>query len=676
MPAVGKAGQMRITDLLDERSISLNSSPKNKAETLDMAAALMVKRGNISDEAAYREQIYKREEEGTTGIGEGIAIPHGKCGAVTAPGLAAMVIPDGVAFDSLDGEPVTLLFLIAAPETSDNVHLDVLSHLSVLLMRESFCGRLRQAKTKQEFLAIINREEEIDRDGISQGQSDGRIPKLLAVTSCPTGIAHTYMAQESLQQAAQKAGCFLKVETRGSAGARHVLTEEEIEAADCILVAADTEVPMERFEGKPVIRCRVSDGISQADLLIARALSGTVPVWQLDREGKRRNAQGHSASADHGSGIGQRSDSERSGKRFGQSRGDTASGWGHQAYQQLMNGVSHMLPFVVGGGILIALAFLIDGLAVDINTLDEAQRTAFGTITPAAALLKRIGETAFSFMLPVLAGFIASAIGDRPALAAGFVGGMIASAGKSGFLGALAAGFVAGYLVRFLKAICERLPETVERIAPVLIYPVIGILLMGLLMQFAVEPVMGAVNEALVRGLSSMNSASRLLLGFLLGGMMAIDMGGPFNKAAYVFGTAAIVSGNYEIMAAVMVGGMTPPCALALAGFIFPDRFSKAQRDAGWANLIMGLGFITEGAIPYAAADPFRVIPACVIGSGLAGLLSMQFGCTLMAPHGGIFVFPVVGHPWLYLAALAAGTAAGALLLGLLKRPASDEKRN
>ena len=676
MPAVGKAGQMRITDLLDERSISLNSSPKDKAETLDMAAALMVKRGNISDEAAYREQIYKREEEGTTGIGEGIAIPHGKCGAVTAPGLAAMVIPDGVAFDSLDGEPVTLLFLIAAPETSDNVHLDVLSHLSVLLMRESFCGRLRQAKTKQEFLAIINREEEIDRDGISQGQSDGRIPKLLAVTSCPTGIAHTYMAQESLQQAAQKAGCFLKVETRGSAGARHVLTEEEIEAADCILVAADTEVPMKRFEGKPVIRCRVSDGISQADLLIARALSGTVPVWQLDREGNRRNAQGHSASADHGSGIGQRSDSERSGKRFGQSRGDTASGWGHQAYQQLMNGVSHMLPFVVGGGILIALAFLIDGLAVDINTLNEAQRAAFGTITPAAALLKRIGETAFSFMLPVLAGFIASAIGDRPALAAGFVGGMIASAGKSGFLGALAAGFVAGYLVRFLKAICERLPETVERIAPVLIYPVIGILLMGLLMQFAVEPVMGAVNEALVRGLSSMNSASRLLLGFLLGGMMAVDMGGPFNKAAYVFGTAAIVSGNYEIMAAVMVGGMTPPCALALAGFVFPDRFPKAQRDAGWANLIMGLGFITEGAIPYAAADPFRVIPACVIGSGLAGLLSMQFGCTLMAPHGGIFVFPVVGHPWLYLAALAAGTAAGALLLGLLKRPASDEKRN
>lgn len=708
MPAVGKAGQMRITDLLDERSISLNSSPKDKAEALDMAAALMVKRGNISDEAAYREQIYKREEEGTTGIGEGIAIPHGKCGTVTAPGLAAMVIPDGVAFDSLDGEPVTLLFLIAAPETSDNVHLDVLSHLSVLLMRESFCSRLRQAKTKQEFLAIINREEEIDRDGISQGQSDGsmdrqktsgsnpgdsersdgnaleakktgnsgRIPKLLAVTSCPTGIAHTYMAQESLQQAAQKAGCFLKVETRGSAGARHVLTEEEIEEADCILVAADTEVPMERFEGKPVIRCRVSDGISQADLLIARALSGTVPVWQLDREGHRRNAQGHSASADHGSGAGQRSDSERSGKRFGQSRGDTASGWGHQAYQQLMNGVSHMLPFVVGGGILIALAFLIDGFAVDINTLDEAQRTAFGTITPAAALLKRIGEAAFSFMLPVLAGFIASAIGDRPALAAGFVGGMIASAGKSGFLGALAAGFVAGYLIRFLKAICERLPEAVDRIAPVLIYPVIGILLMGLLMQFVVEPVMGAVNEALVRGLSSMNSVSRLLLGFLLGGMMAVDMGGPFNKAAYVFGTAAIVSGNYEIMAAVMVGGMTPPCALALAGFVFPDRFPKAQRDAGWANLIMGFAFITEGAIPYAAADPFRVIPACVIGSGLAGLLSMQFGCTLMAPHGGIFVFPVVGHPWLYFAALAAGTAAGALLLGLLKRPASDEKRN
>ena len=643
---------MRITDLLDARSISLTSSPQTKSEALDQAVALMVKSGKINNEEAYRKQVYAREEESTTGIGEGIAIPHGKCDAVSKPGLAAMVIKNGVEFDSLDGEPVTLLFLIAAPNTKDNVHLDVLSKLSVMLMDEEFTENLRNAKSVDEFLSIIDQadeekasiDERLEQTSISDetpSESAAPVKKILAVTACPTGIAHTYMAAEGLEKAAKKVGCRIKIETRGSGGAKNVLTQAEIDEADCIVVAADTKVPMERFNGKKVIECQVSDGISKAEELLDRAMNGDVPVY-------------------HASGASESSSSAAS---------KNSGSIGHRIYMQLMNGVSHMLPFVVGGGILIALAFLIDGLGVDMASLSAEERAAFGTITPAAAMLKSIGGTAFSFMLPVLAGFIAMAIADRPGLAVGFVGGMIAYSGKSGFLGALVAGFAAGYIILGLKKVCDKLPEALEKIAPVLIYPVVGILAMGLLMNFVIEPVMGAVNTALNNGLTSMNGSSKLLLGFILAGMMAIDMGGPFNKAAYVFGTAAIASGNYDVMAAVMIGGMVPPCAIALATILFKNRFTKEERDAGPTNFIMGLAFITEGAIPFAAADPLHVLPACVIGSGIAGALSMLFNCTLMAPHGGIFVFPVVGNALMYLLTLVIGTAVAAVLLGVLKKP-------
>lgn len=637
---------MRITDLLDVRSISLDSAPKSKSEALDQAVELMARSGKIDDVEAYRKQVYAREEESTTGIGEGIAIPHGKCAAVNKPGLAAMVIKDGVDFASLDDEPVTLLFLIAAPNTKDNVHLDVLSKLSVLMMDEDFSNGLRNAKTVEEFLQIIDQADDekpdIDERLEDTGAAVEGQKKILAVTSCPTGIAHTYMAAEGIEKAAKAKGCFIKVETRGSGGAKNVLTAQEIEDADCIIVAADAQVPMDRFDGKKVIECQVSDGISKADELVERAMNGDAPVY------KAQNGVTQAGSAKSGGSI------------------------GHQIYTQLMNGVSHMLPFVVGGGILIALAFLIDGLSVDMNALPVDQRANFGTITPVAALFKGIGDTAFGFMLPVLAGFIAMAIGDRPALAVGFVGGMIASQGKSGFLGALVAGFAAGYLIIGLKKLCDKLPEAIEKIAPVLIYPVVGILGMGLAMNFIVEPIMGAINTALNSGLTSMGGSSKIILGFILGGMMAIDMGGPFNKAAYVFGTAAIASGNYDVMAAVMIGGMTPPCAIALATLLFKNRFTKEQREAGPTNFIMGLAFITEGAIPFAASDPLHVIPACVIGSGLAGALSMVFNCTLMAPHGGIFVFPVVGNAVMYLVALVAGTVVSALLLGALKKKIAE----
>ena len=595
---------MRITDLLDRRSISLTGTPKSKSEALDQIIDLMIKSEKISDREAYRQQVYAREEESTTGIGEGIAIPHGKCDAVIKPGLAAMVVRDGVEFDSLDGKPVTLMFLIAAPNTEDNIHLDVLSKLSVLMMDENFADALRNASDVDEFLAVIDKADD-EQEDIDERLADVSQPadadfKILAVTSCPTGIAHTYMAAEGIEKAAKSKGCFIKIETRGSGGAKNVLTDQEIQDADCIIVAADAQVPMERFDGKKVIECQVSDGISKAP--------------------------------------------------------------------QLMNGVSHMLPFVVGGGILIAIAFLIDGLSVDLNSLPADERALFGTITPAAALFKEIGDTAFGFMLPVLAGFIAMAIGDRPALAVGFVGGMIASGGKSGFLGALVAGFAAGYIILFLRKACEKLPQAIEKIAPVLLYPVFGILIMGLLMNFVVEPVMGGINTALNTGLSNMGGSSKVLLGLILGGMMAIDMGGPFNKAAYVFGTASIAAGNYDIMAAVMIGGMTPPCAIALATLLFKNKFTKEQRETGPTNFIMGLAFITEGAIPFAASDPLHVLPACIAGSAVAGAFSMGFGCTLMAPHGGIFVFPVVGNPVAYLIALVVGTVISAVLLGILKK--------
>ena len=636
---------MRITDLLDRRSVSLTAAPKGKSEALDMAVDLMVKSEKISDREAYRKQVYLREEESTTGIGEGIAIPHGKCDAVKKPGLAAMVIKNGVEFEALDDEPVTLLFLIAAPNTEDNIHLDVLSKLSVMLMDEEFTESLRNASSVDEFMDIIDKadseKKDIDERLADTGSAEGTQAKILAVTSCPTGIAHTYMAAEGIEKAAKARNCFIKIETRGSGGAKNVLTDSEIAEADCIIVAADAQVPMDRFDGKKVIECQVSDGISKADQLIERALNSDAPIYHASA------ASSSSAAAKSGGSA------------------------GHKIYTQLMNGVSHMLPLVVGGGILIAIAFLIDGLSIDLNSLPADQRANFGTITPAAALLKGIGDTAFGFMLPILAGFIAMAIGDRPALALGLVGGMMAASGKSGFLGALLAGFAAGYLILALRKVCEKLPEALEKIAPVLIYPVAGILLMGLLMTFIVEPIMGGINTGLNNALTGMGSSSKVVLGIILGGMMAIDMGGPFNKAAYVFGTAAIAAGNYDIMAAVMIGGMTPPCAIALATLLFKDKFTKEEREAGPTNFIMGLAFITEGAIPFAASDPLHVLPSCIIGSAVAGAMSMAFNCTLMAPHGGIFVFPVVGNAVMYLAALVVGTVVSAVLLGILKKKAA-----
>lgn len=634
---------MRITELLDKRSISLTGKPANKSEALDQVIELMLKSGKIRDKEAFRKQVYAREEESTTGIGEGIAIPHGKCDAVSRPGLAAMVVRNGVDFDSLDGEKVTLIFLMAAPNTKDNVHLDVLSKLSVLMMDEDFSDSLRNAETAEEFLAIIDKADE-EKEDIDQMLKSTNVPagngaRILAVTSCPTGIAHTYMAAEGIEKAAKEKNCFVKIETRGSGGAKNVLTPQEIREADCIIVAADAQVPMDRFDGKKVIKCQVSDGISKAGELLDRAIAGDAPVYHASS-----GANSHEEAK--------------------QKRGGTR----HQIYTQLMNGVSHMLPFVVGGGILIAIAFLIDGLCVDMNALDVAERENFGTITASAAWFKNLGGIAFGFMLPVLAGFIAMAIGDRPALALGFVGGMMANSGKSGFLGALVAGFLAGYVILLLRKICDSLPEFLEKIAPVLIYPLVGILLMGLVMSFVVEPVMGGINTALNNGLTGMGGTSKVILGIILGSMMAIDMGGPFNKAAYVFGTAAIAAGNYDIMAAVMIGGMTPPCAIALATILFKKKFSKEERESGPANFIMGLAFITEGAIPYAASDPLHVLPACIVGSGVAGALAMLFHCTLMAPHGGIFVFPVVGNAVMYVLALAAGTLVSTFMLGALKK--------
>lgn len=643
---------MKIRDLLAVESIDLNGKVTGKNETLDAMVALMAKSGKINDVEKYRKGVYAREEEGTTGIGEGIAIPHCKSDAVSKPGLAAMVIKDGVDFDALDGEKVSLIFLIAAPNTEDNVHLDVLSKLSVLLMDENFTSGLRNAKTVEEFLSVIDRAEaEKDAEEEKKNSADtknaaeekntenGKL--ILAVTGCPNGIAHTYMAAENIEKKAKELGCRVKVETRGSGGAKNVLTKAEIAEAACIIVAADTQVPMDRFAGRPVIQCKVSDGISKAEELLDRALNGNVPLYQ---------AKGSSQAAD----------SE-----------EESDSVGHQIYKHLMNGVSHMLPFVIGGGILIAIAFLIDGFAVDLNSLPFDERSNFGTITPMAAMFKSIGGAAFGFMLPILAGFIAMSIADRPGLAVGFVGGAIAANGTSGFLGALVAGFVAGYLVRLLKKLFEKLPEGLEGIKPMLLYPVIGIFLIGVIMTYVVEPPIGALNVMINNGLNSMNGAKAILLGALLGGMMSVDMGGPVNKAAYVFGTASIAAGNYNIMAAVMVGGMVPPLAIALATMFFKNKFTEEERKAGPTNIVMGLSFISEGAIPFAASDPLRVLPSCIIGSAVAGALSMAFNCTLMAPHGGIFVFLTVGHPLLYLISLAVGSVVGCVILGLLKKDVS-----
>lgn len=652
---------MRITDLLSASSIDLNAKPLNKKEAIEQAVKLMAASGNITDIEAYTKQVIAREES-TTGVGEGIAIPHGKCSAVSRPGLAAMIIRDGVDYDSLDGEPVNVLFLIAAPDSEDNVHLDVLSKLSVLLMDEEFIRKLKAAKDIGEFLEVIDNadsesksiDERLQDTGTyNAGNSDTNPADryIVAVTSCPTGIAHTYMAAEGLEKAAKKAGCTIKIETRGSAGAKNVLTDEDIEKAECIIVAADAKVPMARFEGHKVIECQVSDGINKADELISQALSGDVPEYQV--HGMGRSSDDSQAAA---------------------VKKNKSGGVGHQIYTQLMNGVSHMLPFVVGGGILIAIAFLIDGINVDMNSLSEAERANFGTITPVAALFKNIGGAAFGFMLPVLAGYIAMAIGDRPALALGFVGGYIAANGKSGFLGALVAGFAAGYIILGLRKLCDKLPEALEKIAPVLIYPVVGILVIGLGMNYVIEPVMGAINTGLNSFLVGMGSSSRIILGFVLAAMMAIDMGGPFNKAAYVFGTAQLTVANagpeqYAIMAAVMAGGMVPPLAIALCTTFFKNRFTESERKSGVVNYIMGLSFITEGAIPFAAGDPIHILPPCIVGSAVAGALSMAFKCGLPAPHGGIFVIGVITNPVQYLISVVVGAVIGMIVMSFTKKP-------
>ena len=634
---------MKIRDLLAAESIQLSGTAAGKQDALDKMVDLMAKSGKINDVETYRKGVYAREEESTTGIGEGIAIPHCKSDAVDRPGLAAMVLPDGVDFDSLDGEKVDLIFLIAAPNTKENVHLDVLSKLSVLLMDEDFTKNLRSAKTVEEFLSIIDAAE-AEKDAEEEKKEETKAAEaaegtkfILAVTGCPTGIAHTYMAAEALEKKAKELGYRIKVETRGSGGAKNVLTKAEIAEADCIIVAADTQVPMDRFAGKPVIQCKVADGISKAEELLTRAAEGHVSIYQAG---------------------GVKEEAEDEGK-------DSAA---HQIYKHLMNGVSHMLPFVVGGGILIAIAFLIDGFGVDLNSLPLEERSNFGTITPMAAMFKSIGGVAFGFMLPILAGFIAMSIADRPGLAVGFVGGAIAANGTSGFLGALVAGFLAGYIVLLLKKICNKLPDSLEGTKPVLIYPLLGVFIIGVLMTYVIEPPIGALNTMINSGLEGMNGASAVLLGALLGGMMSVDMGGPVNKAAYVFGTASIAAGNYNIMAAVMVGGMVPPIAIALATIFFKKKFTEDQRKAGPTNFIMGLSFITEGAIPFAASDPLHVLPACAIGSAVAGALSMAFNCTLMAPHGGIFVFLTVGNPLLYLVSLVVGSVIGCVLLGVLKK--------
>jgi len=638
---------MRIRDLLSKESIRLDGVAENKQDALEKMVALMAASGKIADVEKYRKGVFAREEEGTTGIGEGIAIPHCKSDAVKAPGLAAMVVKGGVDFDALDGAPTDLIFLIAAPDTEDNVHLDVLSRLSVMLMDENFTNGLRNAKTVDEFLAVIDgaeeereEKEEKKEPAAAEKTADNRL--VLAVTGCPTGIAHTYMAAESLEKKAAELGCRIKVETRGSGGAKNVLTKQEIDEAVCIIVAADTQVPMDRFSGKPVIQCKVSDGISKADELLHKALDGKASIYH----GKGGEAEDNSD--------------------------DAKDSFGHRIYTNLMNGVSHMLPFVVGGGILIAIAFLIDGFSVDLNSLPVEDRVNFGTITPLAAMFKQIGGVAFGFMLPILAGFIAMSIADRPGLAVGFVGGSIAATGTSGFLGALVAGFLAGYLVLLLKKIFSKLPESLDGIKPVLLYPVLGILLVGVIMLYVVEPPIGALNTWINSALEGMNGTRAVILGALLGGMMSVDMGGPVNKAAYVFGTASIAAGNYNIMAAVMIGGMVPPIAIALATLFFKNKFTAEERKAGPTNFIMGLSFITEGAIPFAASDPLRVLPACIVGSAVAGGMSMAFNCTLMAPHGGIFVFLTVGHPLLYLLSLAVGSAITCVLLGILKK----EKKN
>ena len=677
---------MRIRDLLAPESIMLQGVASDKIDVLNQMVELMAKSGKIADVDTYRKGVFAREEEGTTGVGEGIAIPHCKSSAVKAPGLAAMVVPDGVEFDALDGAPVHILFLIAAPDTKDNVHLDVLSKLSTLLMDESFTQSLIHASSADEFLAIIDRAESKKDDMVKVETKPANGFQVLAVTACPTGIAHTYMAAEALEKKAAELGITIKVETRGSGGAKNVLTDEEIKAATTILVAADTKVPMDRFDGKKVIECKVAAGINKAETLLSRAVKGDAPVYHA-AEGAKKEA------------------------------GSEKSGGAHSIYTHLMSGVSHMLPFVIGGGIMIALAFLID----TIMGYGATGGSAFGTCTPLSAFFKYAGGLAMGLMVPVLSGYIAYSIADRPGLAVGFTGGLLASSGNaiaagyvwadgttgfqkfiadfafqganggntvSGFLGGIVAGFLAGYIVLLLKKAFSKLPASLDGIKPTLIYPLLGILIISILMCFIFNPLIGLINTGLSNMLTGIANAGFItVLGLIVGAMMAIDMGGPINKAAYVFGTGMLATANqmmangaaasdpavqacYIAMASIMVGGMVPPVGIALACQFFPKKFNEAEKSSKVSNLVMGCSFITEGAIPFAAADPLHVIPCTLVGAGVAGFLSALFGCTLMAPHGGIFVFATVGHPLLYIVSWLVGSVITAVLLGIIKRDA------
>ena len=654
---------MKITDLLKSQSILLNASPTNKADAIYTLGDLMDKGGNLSDKAEYLQAVFAREESGSTGLGDGIATPHAKSAGVKEAGLAAMVVPNGVDFDALDGQPSRLFFMIAAPEGAADTHVEVLSKLATMVIDPDFKNALIQAATVDRFLELITAKEDGNFDPSVEGYIktenekapniieaieakateaiENVVPKvsidnphyeILAVTGCPTGIAHTYMAAESLERKAKEMGISLKVEKNGASGIKDALTAEEIEHAKCIIVASDRQVEMARFDGKPMIQTKVANGINKAEELLREAMSGTAPVY-------------HASQSDKDSAA---------------SSIDAADSFGRQIYKHLMNGVSHMLPFVIGGGILIALAFLFD-------TFDPANAKNFGSGTPLSAFLMKIGGASFGFMLPVLAGYIAMSIADRPGLVAGFVGGLLANQGGSGFLGALIAGFAAGYLVLLVKKLVSGLPQALEGTKPVLFYPVLGVLFIGIAITFIINPPVSALNEWLMNSLQTMGTTSRVLLGLVFGAMMSVDMGGPVNKAAYVIGTGALATGEYGIMAAVMAGGMVPPLAIALCTTFFPSRFTEAERKSGITNYIMGLSFITEGAIPFAAADPIRVLPSCIIGAGTAGALSMFFECTLRAPHGGIFVVPTIGNPLLYLASIAIGSVVACIILAIVK---------
>ena len=636
---------MRITDLLKSESIALGTQPKDKNDAIAILTSLMEKGGNLADRAQYEKDVLTREASGTTGLGDGIATPHAKSAGVKAPGLSAMTVPAGMDFEAMDGNPSRLFFEIAAPATGADVHLEVLSKLATMIMDPDFKETLIAAQSKEEFLSLIDAKEdgtfEAKKEAASAQADAAPAPaaltkKILAVTACPTGIAHTFMAAESLEQHAKKRGIPIKVETNGSGGAKNILTAAEIAEAACIIVAADKNVEMARFDGKPVIQTKVANGINKADALLDEALAGTAPIY--------RHAGGAAAATE-----------------------STAEDESitRQIYKHLMNGVSHMLPFVIGGGILIALAFLLD-------TFDPANPGNFGSNLWYAKTFMDIGGISFGFMLPVLAGFISMSIADRPGLAVGFVGGALAASSGAGFLGALIAGFVAGYIVNALKKVFADLPHSLEGIKPVLLYPLLGVFLIGIIMIFVINPPVAGINNWMIETLKGMDTSSRIFIGLLMGGMMAVDMGGPVNKAAYVVGTGMLASGEYSIMAAVMAGGMVPPIAIALATTLFKSRFTEQQRKSGIVNYIMGLSFITEGAIPFAAADPLRVIPSCVIGSATAGALSMFFDCTLRAPHGGIFVVPTIGNPLLYLVAIFAGAVLSALCLGVVKKKISE----